>query len=107
MSVVGDIFCGPGITCSPVFGYLTVAMAVIIFIGSIYLILAAVFGPRMGYLVLAVAFFGWMMIFSALWAFGFWSQGPTTKTNASAAMPTGPPSINPIARKPASSDSLA
>ena len=81
MSVVGDIFCGPGITCSPVFGYLTVAMAVIIFIGSIYLILAAVFGPRMGYLVLAVAFFGWMMIFSALWAFGFWSQGPTTKTN--------------------------
>ena len=82
MSLVGSIFCGPGITCSPVYGYLTVAMAIIIFVGSIYLILGAVFGPRMGYLVLAVAFFGWMMIFSGLWITGYWiSQGPTTKTN--------------------------
>jgi hypothetical protein len=81
MSVLGAIFCGPGITCSPVFGYLTVAMAIIVFVGSIYLILASVFGPRMGYLVLAVAFFGWMMIFAALWSFGFYSQGPTTKVN--------------------------
>jgi hypothetical protein len=87
--MIANIFCGPGITCSPVFGYLTVAMAIIIFVGSIYLILGAVFGPRMGYLVLAVAFFGWMIIFSSLWAFGFWSQGPTTKTNL------GPRGIEP------------
>ena len=82
MSVLGAIFCGPGITCSNVVGYITVAMAFIIFVGSIYLILAAVFGPRMGYLVVAVAFFGWMMIFSGLWVSGYFiSQGPTTKTN--------------------------
>ena len=80
MSVIGNIFCGPGITCSPVVGYMTVAMAFILFVGSIYLILAAVFGIRMGYLVVAVAFFGWMMIFSGLWITGYWiSQGPTTK----------------------------
>jgi hypothetical protein len=78
---VASIFCGPGITCSNFVGVLTIVMAFVVFVGSIYLILAAVFGPRMGYLVVAVAFFGWMIIFSSLWAFGFFSQGPTTKNN--------------------------
>jgi len=89
MSVLANISCGPGITCSNFVGFLTVAMAIVIFVGSIYLVLAAVFGPQMGYLVIAVAFFGWMMIFSGIWAFGFWSQGPTTKTNL------GPRGIEP------------
>jgi hypothetical protein len=31
--------------------------------------------------VLMVAFSGWMILFSAMWFFGFWAQGPTTKTN--------------------------
>ncbi|MFL5797061.1 MAG: hypothetical protein ACJ77A_03900 [Actinomycetota bacterium] len=79
--VVGDIFCGPGLTCSPLVGYLTVAMAIIIFIGSVFVLLSAVFGPRMGYLVMAVALFGWMIILSSLWAFGFWSGGLDTATN--------------------------
>jgi hypothetical protein len=79
--VVADISCGPGLQCSPIVGYLTVAMAIIIFIGSVFLLLAAVFGPRMGYLVMAVALFGWMIILSSLWAFGFWSGGLDTKTN--------------------------
>ena len=65
-----QISCGPGITCSSIYGYLTVIMAFIIFIGSVYLLLSAVFGIRMGYLVLAVAFFGWMILFSAIWVFG-------------------------------------
>jgi hypothetical protein len=56
-------------------GGLGVAMGFVLFIGSVLLLLAAVMGRKMGYLVLAVAFFGWMAIFSALWAFGFWSQG--------------------------------
>jgi hypothetical protein len=47
----------------------------------VYLLLAAVFGPRMGYFVMAVALLGWMVILSALWAFGFWSQGLDTPTN--------------------------
>lgn len=59
-------------------GGLGVAMAFVLFIGSVLLLLSAVMGRRMGYLVLAVSFFGWLMIFSALWTFGFWSQGPST-----------------------------
>jgi hypothetical protein len=61
----------------------------VLFIGSIYVLLAAVFGRWMGYLVLAVAFFGWMTIQSGIWLFGFWSQGPETKTNLG---PRGPES---------------
>jgi hypothetical protein len=45
-------------------------VAAILFIGSVYMLLAAVFGLRMGYLVLAVSLFGWMLILSALWVFG-------------------------------------
>ena len=59
----------------------------ILFVGSVYMLLAAIFGRWMGYLVLAVAFFGWMTIQSGLWLFGFWSQGPDTKTNLG---PRGP-----------------
>jgi hypothetical protein len=59
----------------------------ILFVGTVYVLLAAVFGRWMGYLVVAVAFFGWMTIFSSLWLFGFWSQGPSTPTNLG---PRGP-----------------
>ena len=62
-------------------GGLTVIMAFVLFIGSILLVLAAVFGRRMGYLVLAVSFFGWMIILSSLWTFGFFSQGLETPVN--------------------------
>ena len=79
--VVAEIVCGPGLVCDNFVGYLTVIMGFILFVGSVYLLLAAVFGPRMGYLVMAVALFGWMIILSALWAFGFWSQGLDTPTN--------------------------
>ncbi|HET7236373.1 MAG TPA: hypothetical protein VFK59_08070 [Actinomycetota bacterium] len=62
-------------------GGLVTVMAFVLFVGSVLLLLAAVFGRRMGYLVLAVGFFGWMMILSALWTFGFYSQGPETPVN--------------------------
>jgi hypothetical protein len=62
-------------------GGLAVVMGFVLFVGSVLLILSAVFGRRMGYLVLAVGFFGWMIILSALWTFGFWSQGPDTPVN--------------------------
>jgi hypothetical protein len=48
---------------------ITVA-AVVLFIGSVYVLLTAVFGLRMAYLVLAVSFFGWMILWSAIWVFG-------------------------------------
>lgn len=60
------------IALAPYFGKgvgVTVA-GIILFVGSVYLLLGAIFGLRMGYLVLAVSFFGWMIILSALWAFG-------------------------------------
>lgn len=62
-------------------GGLSVVVGFVLFVGSVLLLLSAVLGRRMGYLVLATAFFGWMFLLSALWAFGFWSQGPETPTN--------------------------
>jgi hypothetical protein len=56
-------------------------MGIILFVGSIYVLLAVVFGRWMGYLVIAVAFFGWMIVLSSMWLFGFYAQGPVTKTN--------------------------
>jgi hypothetical protein len=53
-------------------------MGFVLFVGSVLLLLSVVFGRRMGYLVLAVSFFGWMIVLSSLWTFGFWSQGPST-----------------------------
>lgn len=51
-------------------GIAVTVAALVLFVGSIYLLLTAVFGLRMGYLVLAVSFFGWMIIFSMLWTLG-------------------------------------
>jgi hypothetical protein len=63
-------------------GGLTVVMGFVLFVGSPLLLLSAVFGRRMGYLVLAVGFFGWMTIMSVLWLTGFFvSQGLTTPVN--------------------------
>ena len=58
-----------------------VLAGLVLFVGSIYILLAAVFGRWMGYVVLMVAFSGWMIIQSSLWLFGFWSQGVETPTN--------------------------
>ena len=57
---------------SPFFwkGIAVTICAFILFVGSIYVLLSAVFGRRLGYLVMSVAFFAWMILFSALWTFG-------------------------------------
>lgn len=56
----------------PIFwkGIVVVVCAFVLFIGSVYVLLSAVFGLRMGYLVLAVSFFGWMILLSLLWTLG-------------------------------------
>jgi hypothetical protein len=71
------------IPCETLFkGGLAVMMGFVLFVGSVMLLLAAVFGRRMAYLVVAVAFFGWMTIMSTIWLTGFViSQGPTTPRN--------------------------
>jgi hypothetical protein len=51
-------------------GTLVVVMAVVLFCGSVYLLLSAVFGLRMAYLVAATGLFAFMIILSAIWAFG-------------------------------------
>jgi hypothetical protein len=80
--IAADTCLGFHVTCElAIKGGLTVFFGFVLFIGSILLLLSAVFGRRMGYLVLAVSFFGWMLLFSALWTFGFWSQGPKTPTS--------------------------
>lgn len=62
-------------------GGLGIAMAFVLFVGSVTVLLTAVFGRWMAYLVTAVTFFGWMAILSSLWLFGFFSQGTETPTN--------------------------
>jgi len=58
-----------------------VVTGVVLFIGSVYLMLTLILGRWMGYLLLMVAFSGWMMLLSSLWIFGYWSQGPGTPVN--------------------------
>jgi hypothetical protein len=60
------------IKVSPFFwkGLAVIICAFILFVGSVYVLLSAVFGLRMGYLVVAVSFFGWMIILSTLWTVG-------------------------------------
>jgi hypothetical protein len=73
---------GFAIECDTLWKGLGVTIAaVILFIGSVYVLLAAIFGRWMGYLVLMIGLSGWMILQSALWLFGFWSQGVETPTN--------------------------
>ena len=67
----GTLLKGAGVTIT----------GLVLFVGSVYILLSAVFGRWMGYLVMSVAFFGWMILLSSMWYFGFFAQGPTTKTN--------------------------
>jgi hypothetical protein len=62
-------------------GALVTLLSFLIFIGCVHILLSAVFGRRMGFLVLLVAFSGWMIVLSSVWFFGFYSQGLGTKTN--------------------------
>lgn len=67
----GVVFKGAGVTVA----------GIALFFLSVYVLLAAIFGRWLGYLVLTVALSGWMILLSGLWFFGFWSQGPETPTN--------------------------
>jgi hypothetical protein len=80
--MVADSCLSFGVSCGTLFKGAGVVLAgFVLFIGSVYVLLAAVFGRWMAYLVLMIAFAGWMILQSSLWAFGFWAGGPDTKTN--------------------------
>lgn len=67
----GTLWKGAGVTI----------MGFTLFIFSVFLMLSAIFGRWLGFLVLMVSLSGWMVLQSALWLFGFWSQGLETPTN--------------------------
>jgi hypothetical protein len=61
--MLADTCLGFNVACGTLFkGGGVVLAGFILFIGSVYVLLAAVFGRWMGYLVLIVAFSGWMII---------------------------------------------
>jgi hypothetical protein len=51
-------------------GTLVVLTSFLLFGGSIWVLTAAIFGVRMGYLITATSLFAFMIILSALWVFG-------------------------------------
>ncbi|HYU57887.1 MAG TPA: hypothetical protein VEO00_07545 [Actinomycetota bacterium] len=51
-------------------GVLAVALGIVIFVGSVYLVVSAVTGRVLGYLITAVGFFGMMIIFSVIFVIG-------------------------------------
>jgi hypothetical protein len=51
-------------------GTLVVVSAMVLFFGSVWVLLAAVFGVRMGYLVAATGFFSFFLLLALLWTIG-------------------------------------
>ena len=66
------------ITWDPGFrGFLTVVLAVIILMGSVYLIIATNSGARLGFLISLTGLFGWMLIMGITWSiYGIGKLGP-------------------------------
>lgn len=52
-------------------GFLTLAVGVVVLLGSTYLILATNVGARLGFLVASAAFFGWLFLMGIVW----WTYG--------------------------------
>ncbi len=58
-------------------GILVVLVAVLVLMGSVYLVLGTDLGVRLGFLVAAAAFWGWMTIMGlAWWTYGIGLKGP-------------------------------
>ena len=67
-------------------GLLVVITAFILLPGSVYMLLASNFGALKGYLIAATAFFGFLMMLSAVWLFGI--PGTTPLTGPKGTQPT-------------------
>ncbi|HEX4863032.1 MAG TPA: hypothetical protein VFV02_03110, partial [Acidimicrobiales bacterium] len=77
-----------GGTAVVVKGIVAVVIAVVVFIGSVWLLLSLVLGGRLGYFVMATVTFGIMVILSIIW-FGS-KLGPTGTDTTWVAMGAGP-----------------
>jgi hypothetical protein len=67
-------------------GLLVVLAAFVFLPGSVYMLLAANFGALKGYLIAGTAFFGFLMMLSAVWLFGI--PGTTPLTGPKGTQPT-------------------
>jgi hypothetical protein len=67
-------------------GLLVVVTAFVLLPGSVYMLLASNFGALKGYLIAATAFFGFLMMLSAVWLFGI--PGTTPLTGPKGTQPT-------------------
>jgi hypothetical protein len=59
-------------------GIAVVLTAFVFLPGSVYMLLASNFGARKGYLIAGTAFFGFLMLLSAVWLFGLPGTTPLT-----------------------------
>ena len=67
-------------------GLLVVITGFVLLPGSVYMLLATNFGALKGYLIAATAFFGFLMMLSAVWLFGI--PGTTPLTGPKGTQPT-------------------
>jgi hypothetical protein len=67
-------------------GLLVVLIAFVFLPGSVFMLLASNFGALKGYLIAATAFFGFLMMLSAVWLFGI--PGTTPLTGPKGPQPT-------------------
>lgn len=57
---------------------LAVPLGIVIFLGSVYMLVRANLGTRRGYLVMATSLFGFMVIYASFWTFGAPGTPPAT-----------------------------
>lgn len=69
---------GHGIPGSDWRAQVAVPIGVILFIGSVYMLVRSNLGTRRGYLVTATSLFGFMIIYAAFWTFGAPGTPPAT-----------------------------
>lgn len=67
-----------GIPPSNPWAKLAVPIGIVIFIGSVYMLLRANLGTKRGYLVMSTALWGFMVIYALFWTFGAPGTPPTT-----------------------------
>ena len=79
-------------------GLLVVLTAFVFLPGSVYMLLASNFGALKGYLNAATAFFGFMVMLSAIWTFGMPGTPPRARPRPAARRGRS----SPTCRRPAS-----
>jgi hypothetical protein len=61
---------------------ISLVIAILALIGTIYMLLWSNYGAREAYLILMVALFGWMLLLSSIWLFGIPGTTPSTGPRA-------------------------